>query len=301
MGIVKKIIKAIVLSICDPKQFFKRVISRIMPSPKSPVRKKINGVLFNFDFNIDPVIKRMYYGIYEVETVRIMRKFLSKGDTFIDVGANIGYISAVALGIVGETGCVHSFEPVPEYYGKLNDIALANKEYKIMTNQYALSDRKGMANINITNISDIGWNTMVPCGFISKETIRETIEVPTYRLDDYIKEKALDNISLIKIDTEGFEFPVLKGLSRYFETTGSRPVIICEIAPIAYPLLGYTLGQLSEYMKKYGYHTFDMVGKNTAELPEYLRKHDYCIFNKNIEIDITQLKETTDVLFIAKK
>lgn len=299
MKIMRRIIKAVVLLICDPKQFFKRVTARLLPLPKSPVQKKINGVLFDFDFNIDPGIKSMYYGIYEVETVRAMRKFLSKGDTFIDVGANIGYISAVALGLVGKTGQVHSFEPVPFYCDKLKNIALSNNEYKIIANRYALSDREGTANINIPNISSIGWNTIIP-GFMPKETIRETIEVTTSRLDDYIKEKALNNISLIKIDTEGFEFPVLKGLSGYFESAGfPRPVIICEIAPTAYPLLGYTLAQLSEYMKKYNYRIFDMVGKNNAQLPEYMRKNDYRIFDKNIEIDITKLKETSDVLFIA--
>jgi len=56
------------------------------------------------------------------------------------------------------------------------------------------------------------------------------------------------------------------------------PKIICEIAPKAYPLLRVKLSQLLEYMKKFGYDAF--------ELNDEKRR-----------IDITSLKETTDVLF----
>lgn len=281
MKTLKKVIKAVILLLYKPRQFFKVFNSRIQPLPKSSVRKQIGEVLFDFDFNFDPEIRWMYHEVYEMDTVEAIKKFLKKGDTFIDVGASIGYITAVALNIVGETGQVHSFEPVPRFFDKLKKFATVNSKYKLVLNQYALSDKSGMSGINITSVSNIGWNTMVP-GFMSEETIRETIEVSTGRLDDYIKEKALKNISVIKIDTEGFEFPVLKGLSGYFESTGERPVIICEIAPVAYPLLGYTISQLVEYMEKYNYCIFDIISKNT-------------------EVDITDFKETTNVLFIPRK
>jgi len=81
-----------------------------LPLPKTTC-KKINGVWFRFDFDLDPRIKKMYLGEYETETVETMKKLLRQGDVFIDVGANIGFLSAVAAGLVG--GQIHSFEPVP--------------------------------------------------------------------------------------------------------------------------------------------------------------------------------------------
>ena len=71
------------------------------------------------------------------------------------------------------------------------------------------------------------------------------LEVPARRLDSYIGEKGLGRVSLIKIDVEGLEFSVLRGLSGYLEGTGHRPVIICEIVPYAYPLLGRIDGIVS--------------------------------------------------------
>ena len=59
-------------------------------------------------------------------------------------------------------------------------------------------------------------------------------------------------------------------------------MLLCEIAPPAYPLLGYTVAQLSNYMKKYSYRAFSLI-------------------NTNAEIDITRFKETTNVMFICKK
>lgn len=158
-----------------------------------------------------------------------------------------------------------------------------NRDYKFMINQSALGEERGTAKIYVTNRPNIGWNTMVP-SFMSKETTKKVFEVPVIRISDYIKEKILDidKISLIKIDTEGFEFPVLKGLQSYFEITDHRPVILCEIAPSAYPLLGKTVTQLSNYMKKYSYRAFSLI-------------------NTNAEIDITRLKETTNVMFVCRE
>ncbi len=285
---------------CSPKllfqYFYSGIKSIIFRWPKAPIQKTINGIVFEFDFDLDPVMKlvhnplklllqylsigakpnvlRMYYGAYGTGTVTAMKKLLKDGDTFIDVGANIGYLSAIAMGLVGKIGQVHSFEPVPKYFKKLKNLATANKEHKIVVNECGLGEEEGIARIDVVSRVSIGMSTMVS-GFVRKQMIEETIEVPIYRLDWYIKEKNIGSISLIKINVEGFELSVLKGLSGYFET-GYHPAIICEIMPAVYPLLGYSLGQLSKYMEKYNYHSFSL---------------------DNAKIDITKLKEQTDVVF----
>ncbi|MBA7507585.1 hypothetical protein ES706_06305 [subsurface metagenome] len=273
---------AVSLLASNPRLLFKHLICRIklrwqLPELTNTITKDINGVLFDFDLDYAPAIKRMFFDCYEIETVEIMRSVLKAGDTFIDVGANIGYLSAIGASFVGKKGQVHSFEPAPKYFQRLTKMAAANPDYRITVNNCALGEGRGTAKLDITSLPNIGWNTMVP-NFMRSETISESVEVPVYRLDEYIKERRLDKISLIKIDTEGFEFPVLKGLQRYFENTGYLPVIICEIAPSAYPLLGYTLVQLSEYMKRYDYHAFSLI-------------------NTHANVDITSLKQTTNIVF----
>lgn len=220
----------------------------------------------------------MYIGGYELDTVEVMRGILKKGDTFIDVGANIGYLSGIGAGLVGKKGKIHSFEPVPQYFDRLKNLAKMNPDYKIITEQCALGDKPGYATIRMSNEQNIGWNTMV---FLSekKDKIKQEFKVPVHRLDNYIKEKALNKIALIKIDVEGFEFSVLKGLSEYFEHTDTYPAIICEINPFACSILGYTLTQLTEYMKSYNYNAYSLV-------------------NSKIKVDITKIRELADVVFL---
>ncbi len=84
-------------------------------------------------------------------------------------------------------------------------------------------------------------------------------EVPVKRLDKYIEENIAepDQIKVIKIDVEGFEFPVLLGLEGFLEE--HRPKIVCEVKPWVLPQLGYSIQDFEDYMKRFGYAAYDMV------------------------------------------
>ncbi len=115
---------------------------------------------------------------------------------------------------------------------------------------------------------------------ICPEEVTESFEVKTKRLDKYLEQKNINNVSLIKIDVEGFEYFVLKGLEGYFQKNINRPPIICEIMPSAYVHLDYTINELYNYMRDYGYQA-------------------YSIFNSNRVVDIRSMHEVTDVIFRA--
>jgi hypothetical protein len=108
-----------------------------------------------------------------------------------------------------------------------------------------------------------------------------TLKVTVVRLDSYLAERNIDRISLVKIDAEGYELPILKGLQGFFERSKQRPAIICEIAPRAYPLLGRTISELSEYMASYGYSAYDLIDGTTP-------------------VDLAAVEHVEDVLFLAK-
>lgn len=265
----------------NPIILLKKVYARlkfIRPLPKGAVQKRINGVKFNFDFKLDPSIKWMYRRDFDIEVDMAMKRFLKEGDTFIDVGANIGYFSAIGAGYVGIAGQVHSFEPVPDYFERLVEFAGMNEEYKIVVNNIALGNKKSSTKIFVSDYANIGWNTVVP-GFMKDRMIKEIIEVDVIRLDEYILKKKLGPISVIKIDVEGFEYPVLMGLGKYLLDTGDRPVIIAEIVPEAYDHLGFSLDQLALYIKRFGYRAMNL-------------------FRRNSEIELQSLTTNTNVLLL---
>lgn len=278
--------------IINPKFFFKRIFLElktfILPVPRSSISKKINGVLFRFDFNYSQKVKKMYFGSYESRIVEVLKSFLKKGDTFIDVGANVGYLTAIAAGCVGISGQVHSFEPVPEYFEKLKSFADENSQYKIKTNQFALGIEEKAEKIYIGGKSHIGNNTFFP-ELLGGIKAVETLDVSVIRLDKYIEERGINKIKIIKIDVEGFEFPVLLGLEKffnkcYFNKLSMLPLIICEVCPPAYKLLGYKLEDLFEYMQRFNYFPFS-------------------ILNSKKELNIKKIKKesTMNILFKVKE
>ncbi|MFX1257027.1 MAG: FkbM family methyltransferase [Promethearchaeota archaeon] len=241
----------------------------IRSSDKSRILSKMNGVSFNFDFTLDPQVFDMFLGFYELDIRNTLLRFLRKGSVFIDIGANIGFISALGAGLVGKSGEVHSFEPVPYYFRRLSDMAKMNNDYQIFVNNFALGEKYEKIDINITNYENIGWNTMVP-GMMRANTIKETIKVDVKRIDDYILENEINNISLIKIDVEGFEFPVLKGLTKFFEECRrSLPPIVVEIAYSAYPNLGVKLGDLEDFIRSYSYEIYSINGKHKVDIKTF--------------------------------
>lgn len=238
--------------------------------------KEIGDVRFEINFERDRCYRWMYWDAYEVETVQLLKKYLVPKGCFIDVGANVGYLSAVAMSLVGPNGQVHSFEPVREHFERLKQLQIQNPRYSLTINAFALGDKDEKSKISITNRPNIGWNSMVPGGMPAHLT-RRVDEIEVHRLDDYLMKHRIQNVGLIKIDVEGFETQVLKGLSRYFEQ-GNKPLILCEIAPACYPLLGSTLEELSVWMRQWGYRSFNAI-------------------NDSLEEELSSLRQTTNVLF----
>ena len=220
------------------------------------VRRCVGDVLMEFDCDLGPLVREMHAGRYEVAVVHRLRRLLREGDVFVDVGANVGYLSAVAAGCVGRSGEVHAFEPVPRYHGELANLAALNPGLTIRANAAAAGETKGTARIGISRGANTGWNTMVP-GAMDADS--ETIEVPVVALDDYLGEHGLASRELVvKVDAEGFELPVLRGLRRRL-AGAPRPRLLCEVSPDAYPLLGEDAGALERFVAEAGYraHSVD--------------------------------------------
>lgn len=268
----------------NPSRFLRHLRCAATPDgllPKRPVRRMVDGVACEFDLALDASVKKMYFDCYEDATIDVLKRVLRPGDVFVDVGANIGYITARGAGRVGPSGEVHSFEPVPAYRERLQRLVELNPDHRIVVNDCALSDSAGAVEIKISKRHNIGFNTIVP-GLMADSTPKEAISVPTRRLDDYVAEAGIgDRIALIKIDVEGAESLVLKGFSSFFEGTSRRPPILCEIAPAAYRHLSTSLEDLEAYLGSCGYAPRDL---SPGTVP----------------VSLAGLKTTTDVLFLAR-
>ncbi len=244
------------------KRIYCEAKARFSPLPKTGVIE-VGGVLFDFDYSFSHKVRKMYFHTFQPVVEDVIRRYLKPGDTFIDVGANIGYFSFVAAQQVGKSGKVFSFEPVGEYFERLENFAKMNNDHFIKANKTALGEKDGNADIFIKGGADIGNNTFFPellsGDFRSKEI------VPVRRMDKYIEENKVKRIKLIKIDVEGHEFAVLKGMEEFFKKNmqkKSLPLVICEIVPEIYPLLNSGIEEVFAYMEKFGYFPYEVLNND---------------------------------------
>jgi FkbM family methyltransferase len=274
-------LRAATLLTKNPSLFCRVLLAKLNTTrslPPLPAQKRIEDVVFEYDLENYRGTAPMYFGSYGLLIVTAMKRLMKPGGVFVDVGANIGYLSAIAAGIVGKQGQVHCFEPVPTYFERLERLVELNPGHSITINRRAAGETTGDCTIYVTR--EPGQNTIVP-GYKSGPEIISTLKVPVVRLDSYLAERKINRISLLKIDVEGFELPVLKGLKNFLEGSKQRPAIICEIAPRAYSLIGRTISELSDYMETYGYGAYDLIDGKTR-------------------IDIESIQHVEDVLFTAE-
>jgi FkbM family methyltransferase len=160
-------------------------------------------------------------GTSEPEEQQLLANILRPGDTFYDIGANVGFYSTIAAQLVGPEGHVYAFEP----FGPSAEIAEKNARVNHFTNvtviKVAVTDREGTATL-YANPDELTTHYRVMQSFRA-----EGLFVPSTSIDVYAARHQLRAPNTILIDVEGGEIDVLRGM---LETLRShRPVIMCEV------------------------------------------------------------------------
>jgi FkbM family methyltransferase len=163
-------------------------------------------------------------GLYEPEAMQSIRRMVNVGDCCIDVGANLGYYTISLAKWVGPNGLVVAFEPFPGNFAILEKNVHLNQLQKVILEPSAVSDCNGSLEL-VYGIEE-QFSATPSVGGYAIEGDRESIRVPTRRLDDYIR--ALGRVPrFIKVDVEGAELTVLEGARHTL--TASRPILLVEI------------------------------------------------------------------------
>lgn len=206
----------------------KNLITKIfIPKPTGPILiRTIYGfyIICTDPVNDKGVEKPLYFtGTYEAGTLGVIRSCLKKGDAFIDVGANIGLMSIFAARIV-EKGTVYSFEPLLETFAVLQKNIEINNIHNVKAYNIALSDTRGKSIIYTNPYAGKGSTSFIKPS--EQDDVKE-YKVMTERLDDFLETNPLSNLKMLKIDVEGWELHVLKGVKRLLKSSNA-PIICVE-------------------------------------------------------------------------
>ena len=190
---------------------------------------------------------------YEKPESMVWKELCSRSHTIIDIGANIGYYSLIASRHT--SGKIYSFEPVTETQGKFRANIELNKFSNIYPVQKIISDKAGRIRIYFDDATNTGTASLVKES--SEKTAFEEVESTT--LDQFAADNALGKIDLVKIDVEGSEFLVLRGMEKTL--TDSRPFLMVEVLEETLAKFGFGIIDIYNYLDAKGYQAYDISGK----------------------------------------
>ena len=195
-------------------------------------------------------------GCFEPDDTKGLIESLKSGDTFIDIGAHIGYYSMIASGLVGESGKVICFEPTPSTYGLLVKNLGSKKNVKA-ENLAAYSVQTNME-FNDYGLKYMVFNSFQKARLKDIDLVANHINVQTTTLDNYCR---LNNVkpSFIKIDAESVELHVLQGAIETIKN--SKPKFMIEVGDFEHIDAGSSYKIIS-FLTELGYDVFEYIGNS---------------------------------------
>ncbi len=182
---------------------------------RAPVTRLPGGIVMELDALEWLQATILRDGLLEPETIRLLQRLLQPGDTYVDVGAHVGFHSLIARQCIGPDGMVIAVEPQPYNCAKLMANWRANSFKNLLLIVAACgTDRESGRIMRQQVASDSSRLTLAGCG-VNDEARRFC--VPVLRLGEVLREHAQAAIRLLKLDVEGHELAVLDGLEDGWE------------------------------------------------------------------------------------
>jgi FkbM family methyltransferase len=237
-----------------PKQIYHRALlslQKIADNPKDVLLPW--GVKIRVGSNPDDKVAYSIWlqGMYDLSLTEVIWRLLTHGETALDIGANIGYVTSLMASKVGKSGKVISFEPNPQVYQELCktiDTWRHDKGWvQIELLQLALSNQpgEGLLAIPHNNSGEAALVSKDGSQKLSTQSLLQMYSVPKSRLDEAVK---VSRIDLLKVDVEGHEFEVLEGAGKWISGKRIRDIVFEEHGQ--YPT------KVTEYLESHGYRIF---------------------------------------------
>ncbi len=200
------------------------------------------------------------------------RKTVRPGETWLDLGAHYGYTSMALCHYVGQTGRVFAFEPVLSTAGHLNSTREANRLSQMTVVPFALANfeeitsvkveiRKAMAQ-SADRAPNQAWVETIYC--IALDNVWDRLCGP------------VDTISGIKIDVEGMECEVLRGMMGILRK--HKPRLVVEI----HKSRGVEIEAIAPILREAGY---DPRGCVLEPAPDLDRNYEFVVDREGTEIE----------------
>ena len=204
----------------------------------------------------DPVVSgALAFRVYERGEISFFRSRFQPGMTFIDVGANVGLYSALALSTPGFRGRVLAIEPHRESRIYLQKTIQSNAAAAASATIVGLaaSDRAETLTL-YQNPDNKGDNRLYPDGLLHGQ---ETIGADT--LDNICREHGVASVGFIKIDVQGAEAKVVRG-ARGVLGASSDCILMTEFWPYGLARCGADALEYLDLLRALGFRLYELSG-----------------------------------------
>jgi FkbM family methyltransferase len=179
--------------------------------------------------------------------------WIKPGDTVLDVGANVGSFTNHMAKLVGPGGHVHAFEPEPNNFSALEKAVSNRKLHNVSLHRSALGAMPGFAKLYLSQFN-VGMHRLYKSEVCGEGSILTEVQT----IDNLFKP---DEISLIKIDIEGFEPYALFGAESLIKQ--SKITVVAEHCP---PSILEAGASITKYLSWLRYHQFRVFNCTSEEV-----------------------------------
>jgi FkbM family methyltransferase len=184
-----------------------------------------------------------WLGTYEQDKVGLLRQFVKPGMVAYDVGANAGYYTLLLSRLVGPSGRVYAFEPLPENLVNLTHHVHVNGLRNCVVVEAAVSDKSGLAAFQPAASNSMG-------SLVEGDAM---LRVPTVTIDSLVEMAGFLPPDFVKMDIEGAEVLAL---------AGSQTVLGLRASTWFIALHGPAPARATaEALLRIGFDVFDLDGK----------------------------------------
>lgn len=226
------------------------------PHLRDQPRQRVVDARFGARFACDSrdLIQRYIslFGVWEPHMTRWLRGRLGAGDTFIDVGANIGYFAVLGSRLVGAKGRVVAIEASPAFHDRVLQHVRLNGCDNVRAVNAAVSDSHKTLTFVLASSNNMGANSIVPYDGPAESSF----EMAARPLPEILDGDELASARVIKIDVEGAEGGVIRGLAPALDRLRPDVEIAVEVTPDRMVQLGDSIDELMETMALHGFHTY---------------------------------------------
>lgn len=206
---------------------------------------KLGNFLYKNAFALYKPMYSVFKKKQDAFEIELLQRYLKKGDTVLDIGANIGFYAEIISGLVGETGKVHCFEPDRKNFEHLNDSCGRLKN--VVLNNKAAGPKTETIKIYTSKNLNVDHRTYKP------EEYDQEIAIEAVSIDDYLNgDKKVD---MIKMDIQGFEMQAIRGMQNTLSANGDIK-IISEFWPYGLRTAGSSVTEFFNFLSANGFSCY---------------------------------------------